>query len=139
MSAIPSETGLAGKPILAEDTRAARDDELASPTLGEKSQQGWRNVIDQHLIEWGRDTGMLQDDDFVPPSSEIVSLACQVAMACRDEGWSPPTRVVPDGEGGISFERDAGACFESLNVLRDGTVELLVFRDCKLIRRNLLA
>ena len=46
-----------------------------------------------------------------------------------------PLRVVPDGEGGISFERRDEIRFQSLDVLQDGSIELHTFRDCRLVSK----
>ena len=79
-------------------------------------------MIDDYLIEWG-------------PSEAIIRLAGQIAMVLRDNGAAAPLRVVPDGEGGISFERRSGDWFESLDILEGGSIELTTFKDCRLHSR----
>ena len=97
----------------------------------------WDGAIDR-LIRWWRDPGVLEDDDFVVPSRATLHAAIQIAKLLQQSQEPPPLRVVPDGEGGISFERRDGQVFESLNVLEDGTVELLLFRNCRLCSRTRL-
>ncbi len=97
----------------------------------------WERAKDR-LIRWWRDPGVLEDDDFVVPSRATLHAAIQIASSLQQSQESPPLRVVPDGEGGISFERRDGQVFESLNVLEDGTVELLLFRNCRLCSRTRL-
>ena len=97
----------------------------------------WDRAIDR-LIEWRRDPSVLEDDDFVVPSRATLHAAIQIASSLQQSQAPPPLRVVPDGEGGISFERRDGQLFESLNVLEDGNVELLSFRNCRLCSRTRL-
>lgn len=82
---------------------------------------------------------VLEDEGFVPPNPEVIGLACEVALHLRNEAWDPPTSIVPDGEGGISFERVEGARFASLNIYADQSVELLNFDDCRLRSRRRLS
>jgi len=139
MSATVTDAELAGEICFPERTSAAQDDELASRAPNEEYWLGWQTIIDNYLVEWGRDPSVLADDDLVPPSGRIIDRACQVAREMRNEGFLPPLRVVPDGEGGISFERRDGSYFVSLNFLEDETVEMLTFEDCKLVSRVSLA
>ena len=129
---------LSGQPRREVQTRALDDAELASSRSREAQRAAWDDVINHHLIEWGRDPGALAEDDFVPPSVETITLAFKVAKELRDRGYDPPVRVLPDGNGGISFEHGDATYFETLNVYEDGTVELLVFQDCQLLERHLL-
>ena len=115
-----------------------REAELAGSGEARRRREAWDSVIDRYLVEWGRDASALEDEDFVPPGLEVVKLACEVAMEFRDEGLPPPIRVVPDGEGGLAFERVDGKVSESLNIYADQTIELLTFDDCRLSARHRL-
>ena len=53
-------------------------------------------------------------------------------MELRDAGCAAPFCVVPDGEGGIAFERRSGDFFHSLEILADGWIELSTFKNCRL-------
>ena len=99
------------------------------------STDGWQQVIDEYLAPWILDPTSLEEEDLEPPSLEILRLACRVARCLQDKGWDPPLRVVPDGEGGLVFERDAGACFQTLSILSSGLGELMTFDDCRLVSR----
>jgi hypothetical protein len=138
MNALTAHDALATETIPLNGTRAASDSELASPTVSEGCKRGWGKVIDDYLIEWGKDPSILADEGLVPPSKEIIHLACQWAKDRCESGWSPPVRVVPDGEGGICFENQVRSCFQSLNIRADRTVELLTFEDCRLVAREKL-
>lgn len=119
-------------------TTVTPDDALGNERLRspEEWKDGWDRIIDQHLVEWGRDPSGFDSDEIVPPSREIIHAACHVAMRLRDENWAAPLRVVPDGDGGIAFEHEDGASFQTLHLQADGSVELLTFRDCKIVGRE---
>lgn len=130
------DTGLAGPVVSQIQTNAASDAELTSAVCPERRL--WDHVIDNQLVEWGQDPEALADDGLIPPSEEIVRQACRLAMQLRDEGVPGPLRVVPDGEGGICFERRAEPYFQTLSIRQDGTIEMLTFKDCQLQSRILL-
>lgn len=118
-------------------TCAADDRSLAvSMKQQEQNRQGWQDVIDKKLIEWGRDPSQLADEDVVPPSRELVHLASEFATRCRDEGVPPPNRVVPNGDGGITFERWHDLDFHTIEILRDRSIDAVYYRDCRLIARE---
>ena len=120
-------------------TGATCDDALASPPKPrEKDRAGWQRIIDIHLIEWGRNPALFDPDEIVPPSAFIIDAACRVAMRLRDLGAACPLRVVPDGDGGIAFERRGDESFESLEITSDGRVELITFHKSKVVRRQQL-
>ena len=102
----------------------------------ENNKNGWQKFIDETLVEWGRNPAVLDDEEFQPPSARVIDLACEVATSLRDGGEVPPTRVVADGEGGVSFERVDGQTSVSLNIHPDATIEMLTFDDCRLRSRR---
>ena len=126
-------TGLAGRVIESVGTRAASDQELVSDRRRDASA-GWGNVIDQ-LLDWLRNPQELMDEDFLPPSKGLIEKVCDLAVDSRDKQLPSPLRVVPDGDGGISFERRSGSRFETISFHDDGSVEWLLFEDCKLVHR----
>ena len=126
-------TGLADTIIESVGTRAASDQELVSDRRRDAAA-GWSSVIDQ-LLDWFRNPQELADEDFLPPSRELIEKVCGVAVTFRDEQLPSPLRVVPDGDGGISLERRVGLRFETINFHDDGSTEWLLFEDCKLVRR----
>ncbi len=136
----PTETfdELADRVLPSVHTSAVSDVELVTGA-GAEDRRKWEAIIDGSLVEWGRDPESLRDDDIDPPTVEALNVACYVAMRMRDTGQPSPLRVVPDGEGGISFERRTGPLFQSLDVHADGAVYLLTFQDCQLVDRSQLA
>lgn len=101
-----------------------------------ENRRAWSNIIDRKLIEWGRDPTPLEDEDVVPPSSEAIKVASDRAMALRDEGIEAPKRVVPNGDGGIVFERWAGPVSETIEVFEDGSIEYCCYRGTRLTHRQ---
>ena len=136
--AMDSAAVLSGERMPVFSTANVREGELVQREQMEKNRRGWDGFIDRCLVEWGRDPSALADEGLIPPSLKAINLACDIAMVFKDQGLAPPTRVVPDGEGGVSFERVDGNLFVSLNVYADQTVELLAFDDCRLCTRHRL-
>lgn len=101
-------------------TGALDEEALAS---AQNCRDAWQEIIDETLVEWGRHPELVEEDDLIPPSARAVQTACRVAMAYRDHVKPPPKRVVPDGDGGIVFERWSGSVSESLEVACDGQLE----------------
>ena len=104
----PPKSGLLSEPVVSPSTTTAANADLAR-TYHEPDnieRRGWDSMIDDCLLEWARDPTKLEDDDVVAPSARVIHRACRVALDLRDAGWAAPLRVVPDGEGGICFERD---------------------------------
>ncbi len=116
-------------------TTAAEDAGLASK---QQEISAWNRLIDHYLVEWGRHPEQLADEDFVPPSRPVIDRACQLAMQMRDNGFAAALRVVPDGEGGVCFERIEGNLFFSLRVEPGRPVERLVFENHRLVLRELI-
>lgn len=114
-------------------TKAASDASLESEEdrFAER-REGWSKMIDRYLVEWGRDPALLEDEDFEPPALDTISRAIEVAQNAAERGLPPPLRVLPDGDGGIVFERSEGTVFESIKVREDGSVHLLSYRGNEL-------
>jgi len=106
---------------------------LASSTTADSA---WERIIDDRLIEWGRDPSRLADDGVVPPKREVVGWAIRLARILASKGADAPQRVVPNGDGGIVFERWSGANAETIEVLDDGDVYYTAFRASRLVHRE---
>lgn len=102
----------------------------------EENRRAWNNIIDRKLIEWGRDPTRLEDEDVVPPSFEAIKVASDSAMALRDKSKEAPKRVVPNGDGGIVFERWEGSVSETIEVFEDGAIEYCRYHDTRLTHRQ---
>lgn len=104
----------------------------------EQERQQWQAVLDHWLLEWAQDPSRLEDEGTVVPSGDILRLACQVASELRDAGVPSPQRVAATGDGGIVFVRQADALLSTLEIDADGSIELTVFRDSRLVSRQRL-
>ena len=106
--------------------------------LRRKRREQWDEIIDSFLIEWGKNPSLLEDPDegVLSPTNQSIRIAIGLALVMRNHDAIPPSRVVPDGEGGIAFELMRGEVFESMQVHSDCSVELLTFRNCRLLARR---
>jgi hypothetical protein len=120
-----------------EETQGADDASLAVAGRElDANRQAWQRFIDEKLIEWGRDPSLLDDESVIPPSRPSVDTAVWLAMRLRDAGEVPPLRVVPDGDGGIVFERWEGNLSESFEVSQHGGIEYVQCRDGRVEARR---
>ncbi|MCD4825082.1 MAG: hypothetical protein K8S55_10770 [Phycisphaerae bacterium] len=138
MTPTVSDAILSGNRQVTDATPDVAEAELSMGAQSEENRDAWDRFIDDTLVEWGRNISILEDENFEPPSAEIINLACTVALDLRDAGGTPPTRIVPDGDGGISFERVDGTSFVSLDIYSDQSIEFLEFDDCRLVSREIL-
>lgn len=99
------------------------------------SGAGWERIIDDFIVPWGQNPSLLDDEENTAPSARIMELVSQVTIKLRRAGAPAPLRVVPDGEGGISFEWQEGKLFRSLDISCEGEIELCVFVDCREVGR----
>lgn len=104
----------------------------------ERFKAAWQRLIDYKLIEWGCNPTVIEDDGIEPPDTDTIQRAVELAKRFRDESLPPPDNVVPDGDGGIVFERREGDVSEVLHVWDDGTQEYLRFHDSRLVERSSL-
>lgn len=124
-------------------TEAVANEALKSPiqTISQ-DLPGWQTAIDDRLVEWGKDLRALEDEDIVPPSLQIIDLACRLAMEMRDDDYASPLRVVPNGEGGIVFESWPIQVEEGIEeghvieINSDGSIELIVFANSQVVSRE---
>lgn len=91
------------------------------------SPAGWDVVVLSKLIEWER-VPMPADAEFDPPTAASLLAARAQAAAMRDAGDPPPTRVGPDGSGGVAFETLVGSSLvRRVEVSDVGQVDLYDF------------
>ncbi|MHB1421927.1 MAG: hypothetical protein ACYC3I_01780 [Gemmataceae bacterium] len=123
----PIPTGVAASPILT-NTGNERFNNRAK----------WQTVIDDTLVEWGRDPSRFAEDGLAPPSAKAIGAACQIALFLRDYDYDAPLRVVPNGDGGIVFERSQGEIFETIEIQEDGSYEWATFNNGRLRSHTLV-
>jgi hypothetical protein len=138
MSLIMNSAQLATEEVPSNSTTGAAADSLASEVLlREESKSRWQDVIDKKLIEWGRNPQQVAEDDLIPPTARATNAAVGIAVKMRDQGFLPPLRVVPDGDGGIVLERWEGAASESIEICHDGSAEFVQCRNHRVVQRLL--
>lgn len=127
------ESGLITPPLETQGTTSAGTETLATDAReAEMNRAGWQRMIDEQLVEWGRNPNQFDEEDFVAPDAEVLDRACRIAMHLRDNGWPAFLRVLPDGEGGIVFEHRAAQHFVSLEITPNEPALLYLFEDCRL-------
>lgn len=104
-------------------------------SIDEELAAHWDSIIDHKLIEWGRETEAFQVEGLIAPTSEAIGRACELVRAMRYEGWSLPTGVIPDGEGGIVFENRHGAFYQRVEIDEHGGMSFVTFQDATLVSR----
>ncbi|MCO6043300.1 hypothetical protein NG895_05220 [Aeoliella sp. ICT_H6.2] len=96
----------------------------------------WQIAIEQTLDLWLKNPDALEDDGIDAPDATTIRLAFDYAETLRDRGLLPPTCIVPDGSGGIVFERRQGNESEVVHIWDDGSVEFQQFDGAKLVCRE---
>jgi len=110
----------------------------AAGTAAERSADEW-DRFEAQLVRWEQDPGALEDDGLEPPNEETIPLIREVARALRELAVEPPLRLVPNGEAGAVFEWRTAPFLWSVEVERDGSLELSVFRAGRLVTRYRIA
>jgi len=128
---LPAEDGLSAL------GRQTPDEAAPGRSDREQRRAAWEQVIDRKLKDWALDPDQLADDGILPPSAESIAMASQLARLMCNRDSAPPTFVVPDGDGGISFERAHGRIFEKIEI-EGSSVEYLLFEDYRLVHRQTL-
>lgn len=104
----------------------------------ERSPDEW-DRFETQLVCWEQDPGALEDDGLEPPNEETIPLIREVARALRELAVEPPLRLLPNGEAGAVFEWRTAPFLWSVEVERDGSLELSVFRAGRLVTRYRIA
>lgn len=130
---IPAEDLMSRPSPAAVLTTAAQDDALA---VFQKSYRQWQSIIDDSLVEWGRSPEGLAEIDLIPPTTAAIQVACKLAMWFRDRNLPAPTRTMPDGDGGLVFERRMGSQVESIEIDSEGLAEYVLVRSGSVVMRR---
>jgi hypothetical protein len=97
------------------------------------------NRYESQLVQWEQHPDQFEDEGLEPPNRETVPLIRDVCRALRSLRVEPPLRLVPNCEGGAVFEWRTAPFLWCLEVERDGTLELSVFRTGRLVTRYRIA
>lgn len=104
-------------------------------SAAEQNAASWQKIIHEYLLDWCL-RGMPElEDDLQPPTRDTLVAAIQVADKMRAVGAPPPSRVLPNGEGGIIFERFVypQQIYQAFEIFKDLTTELRTYKDSKLV------
>jgi hypothetical protein len=101
------------------------------------AQESW-DSIEKQLIDWGCDPSQLDEEGTITPSADTIRFAIQAAAVLSRQDFAAPTRVVPDAHGGIVFEFQGQSYFESLHIMSDGNLERRLFKNHRLVVREIL-
>lgn len=138
MATLNMDATITGEVIGAARTGAGTDQVLASPELAKaQSVKRWNELVINPLIDWGRDPSILEDEGLDAPSFEIVNIAHRLAIGMRDSDFAPPDRVIPNGDGGIVFKQKNDNTLISIEICKDRTTEVTIFRNGNLIFRHM--
>lgn len=110
----------------------------APENAAERSPDEW-DCFEAELVRWEHDPGALEDDGLEPSNQETIPLIREVARTLRDLGVEPPLRLVPNCEAGAVFEWRTAPFLWSVEVERDGSLELSIFRTGRLVTRYRIA
>jgi len=104
-------------------------------SLAEQNSSSWQKVIDEELLNWCVQGLPDLEEDLQPPTHDALAAAILVADKMRTVGAPPPSRVVPNGEGGIIFERFVypQQIYQAFEIFKDLTTELRTYKDSKLV------
>lgn len=102
----------------------------------QQKRAGWQAVLEKWLREWERDPSQLADDGIIPPSRETIERACDVAQRLRDLGLLAPQRVAATGDGGIVFAWETKPVLSTLEIDADGSLEVAVFQNARVVSRQ---
>jgi hypothetical protein len=131
------ETSKKGWDELTDDVSAALAGAERPAANGDAlTADAWDALVATSLDRWEKDPQQIEEEGLMPPSVEVLARARQVARTLRAGGGAPPLRIVPDGDGGVVFERRAGSVLETLAVEADGSAELASFDGGLLVTRK---
>lgn len=109
---------------------------LASQTTVERDQAGWQEFIDGELHDWASGMPDYEAEGLRGPSLLVLNLAREIATRFRDSGALPPTRISPNGEGGIVFERLEGPALILLEIQENLSFVSSLFVNGRLVERE---
>jgi hypothetical protein len=116
---------------------------FASPRSAEMSitvfdidhEEAWNEIIDYKLLEWRNECEGFEDGEYEPPSLKAIDAGIRLAQVLKKQTIAPPQRVVPDGDGGISFEFKQDRELVTFEIDAEGNIEAYHFRDAMLKER----
>lgn len=102
----------------------------------ERNRAAWQDLVNNTLIEWGRDPDQFDEEGIQPPAKETIRRAIRFAGLLDKADLTVPTRIVPDVRGGIVFEYPGNDAFVSFHIQLGRDIELRIFKNHQLIGRE---
>ena len=104
----------------------------------DRSGEEW-DQFESQLVQWEQQPNAIEDEGLEPPNQETIPLIREVCRALRALSVEPPLRLVPNCEAGAVLEWRTAPFLWSLEVERDGALELSVYRTGRLVTRYRIA
>lgn len=111
---------------------------MAAKPLEVAFREAWRQTLEKvSMMRFVRFPD-LEAEGLLPPTGRAISKAIAITNCMLTYGsFPPPMRVLPNGEGGIVFERwDEKGNSERMEFSAAGQAELSAFQGSKLVARN---
>src|SRR5665213_993717 len=128
---------LESRPAAAQISQVEYVRRLDSPSASPLAKSGW-TAADAELNDWTVDPDSVVDADAVAPSRTIIRRARTIIAKCQQLGLPAPSMVVPDGNGGISFEFHSASVYRNLEVLKDGRIRWTVIKNGQIESRRFI-
>lgn len=97
--------------------------------------RGWSTVA-RKVASWLLDPPSVDDEDLIAPTRLAIESAEIMFSFAEESNWALPSRVVPDGDGGIVLERHEGDVFWSVAIDDGGEVEIMLLDRGKVVGRK---
>jgi len=98
----------------------------------------WEDVYDL-LMTWADEPPSIEHEGLISPTRGAISRAIDTARVFAERNGLPPDRVVPNGEGGIAFERDSDEASIIIEFDAAGTsFQIMVIQSGKLLENEVV-
>lgn len=131
-----SSEAVATRPTVGRSHHDAASDAslVADRTPVAANRRGWQRTLDDCLIPWCMGGFADFEPGLKPPTRDVLIAAIKLAELFSEQGLLPPSRVVPNGEGGLVFERFSYPnVYQVLEIHEDLHREVRTFRDSVLV------
>jgi hypothetical protein len=138
MATVEAELTLTGPAETPVQTGTLTDDGLmVAKPLHVGYKEAWRQTLEKVSMMRFIRFPDLEDEGLKPPVSRAIAKATAIINSMLAGTYPPPTRVIPDGEGGIVFERwDKKGDGQRIVVSAVGIAELSTFEGSRLVSRS---
>jgi hypothetical protein len=110
-------------------------DSLADANTKEARKEGWKRTQDV-LLDWLRDGIPQIDQELKAPTKEAITEGLKISWSMSDSLAVPPSRVVPNGEGGLVFELfvyfEDQCIFQKMEIFENLDMQMSTFRNSRL-------